>query len=81
MKEYIIKWAVKLIAGINSKNFETIIKWIVDAGKNENLKGGLAEANYVASQYNKEFAMKASYIVKTVVQIAYFIAKLRGLDT
>jgi len=81
MRERIVKLAIRFIAGINGKNFERVIQWVVDAGKNPELKSGLEEANAVVAQYDSEFAQKATYIVRTVVQIAYFIARIRGLKT
>jgi len=81
MRERIVKLAIRFIAGLNASNFEKVVGWVVDAGRNEALKTGLEEANEVVAKYNSEFAEKASYVVRTVVQIAYFIARVRGLKT
>ena len=81
MKELVIKIAAKWIAGIKGKQFEQVIEWVVRAGKNEEFKTGAQEAHAVALQYNAKFAQKASFVVRTIVQLAYFIARLRGLDT
>ena len=81
MKEYIVKLAVRIISGINSPQFEQVVEWVVEAGQNAVLRTGWEEASYVVAKYNKEFAETAGYVVRTVVQIAYFIARVRGLKT
>ncbi len=81
MKERIIKLMIRIIAGLNGKNFETVVTWVEDAGNRDGLNHGFEKAAWVLRKYNEEFAEKATYIVKTVIQIAYLIAKFRNLRT
>lgn len=81
MKERIIKLVIRIISGLNSKSFERVIDWVLEAGERDGLTHGYEKAAWVLRKYNAEFADKATYIVKTVVQIAYFIAKFRNLKT
>ena len=81
MKEYFAKMFARVIAGINGKQFDQVIGWVVQTGQDPDFKTGMEEAARVVSLYNANFAAQASWIVKTVVQVAYFAAKLRGHDT
>lgn len=81
MKELVIKLAAKWIAGINSKQFEQVVEWISEAGNDPVYQTGFEQAMRVAALYNANFAKQASFVVRTIVQLAYYVARVRGLDT
>ena len=79
--ERISKLFVRLIAGLKGKDFETVVDWVVKTGADPRFKGGMVQAKRVAMLYDITFIKQASWVVSTVVQIAYLVSKLRGLKT
>lgn len=81
MKEYIAKLFARVIAGINGKQFDQVVAWVIESGQDPDFRTGIDQALRVFSMYNANFAKQASWVVRTVVQVAYLVAKLRGEET
>lgn len=60
-----------------SSSIEDVIKWVVDQEKTN--KEGWQKAEYVISQFNTEYAERASWVVKTVVQLVFALAKFKNI--
>lgn len=76
--EFILKLAAKYLAKINFKEIDKIVSWVIEVS--EKNKEGWEKAEEVINQFDNEWADRASWVVRTVVQIAYAIAKIRGLE-
>jgi hypothetical protein len=81
MKEYFAKLFARVIAGINGKQFDQVVDWVIEAGQDPDFRTGIDQALRVFSMYNANFAKQSSWVVRTVVQVAYLVAKLRGEET
>lgn len=81
MKEYFAKLFARVIAGINGKQFDQVVDWVIESGQDPDFRTGIDQALRVFSMYNANFAKQASWVVRTVVQVAYLVAKLRGEET
>lgn len=79
-----MKMVLKSIAnfGASASKFklsdiDTIVGWIIEQSK-EN-KEGLEKAEAVIVKFGGEWGGRASWVGRTVVQLAYAIAKIRGI--
>ncbi len=90
MKNKIFEWAseivIKFLANFNinpsaikfdSNSIENVTKWVIDQEKTN--KAGWEKAEFVVSQFNTEFAERASWVVKTVVQLVFALAKFKNI--
>ena len=81
MKAWILKIAGKYLGGLDGSDFDRVVVWVTQAGRNPAIKSGYEEALWVIKNFNATFAKRLDWAVRTVVQIAYAYAKLTGLDT
>lgn len=77
MKIYLIKLAAKWLAKIDNAGFDKIVQWVINVS--EKNVSGLKKANEVIREFNKEWADRANFIQRTVVQLAYAYTKLKKL--
>jgi hypothetical protein len=90
MKNKIFEWAseivIKFLANFNvnpssikfdSNSIENVTKWVID--QEQTNKAGWEKAEFVVSQFNTEFAERASWVVKTVVQLVFALAKFKNI--
>jgi len=85
--EFLIKLVIKLIANFklvaedgkfNSKDIDTVIGFIVE--QNETEKAGWEKAESVIESFNTNWGGRVSWAAKTVVQLVYALAKIRGVS-
>jgi hypothetical protein len=77
MTETLIKLVSKYLGKISFSEIEEIVKWIVDQEQTE--KEGWKKLEEVMSQFDSKWVNRASWIVKTVCQLAFAIAKIRNI--
>lgn len=77
MIKYLIKTVAKWLAKIGGEDFDNIVFWVMDLAE-ENLEGW-QKAEEVIKMFNEEWGDRAGFVARTVVQLAYAYAKIKGL--
>ena len=77
MKTILIKFVAARLAGIGGSGFDRVVEWVVDVSS-EKLEGW-QKAEIVIGMFSGKWQLVASFIARTVVQLAYAYAKLKNL--
>lgn len=76
MKVFLIKFIASKLARIGGSDFDTVVEWVVEQSEKE--ISGLEKAEEVIGLFNKKWGEVAGFIVRTVVQLAYAYARIKG---
>lgn len=77
MQTYLLKILAKWLGKIDNSGFEKVVNWVISVSEKQ--KSGIKKAEEVIGEFNKEWADRAGFAVRTVVQLAYAYARLKGL--
>jgi len=77
MLTFLIRFLASKLAGIGGNGFDNVVEWVVEVSS-ENLKGW-EKAEEVIRLFGGRWGEVANFAVRTVVQLAYAYAKIKGL--
>lgn len=83
MLEFLIKLVAKKLANINNSTFDKVVSTVSKVGTDPQFESGLSQAEEVVRRVRPDFNLdeRAMWIVRTVVQLAYTVARLKNLPT
>lgn len=76
MKAILLKFVATRLAAIGGSDFDRVVGWVIDVSTAK--LEGWQKAQEVISLFNGKWGMVAGFIARTVVQLAYTYARLKG---
>lgn len=76
MKTFLIKFVASKLAGIGGSGFDKVVAWVIEQSEKE--ISGLEKAEEVIGLFNEVWGDVAGFISRTVVQLAYAYARIKG---
>lgn len=83
MLEFLIKLVAKKLAKIDNSTFDKVVSTVSEVGSDPQFESGLSQAEEVIRRVRPDFQLNetAMWIIRTVVQLAYTVARLKNLPT
>ena len=73
----LIKFIASKLSGIGGRGFDDVVEWVIEVAPQD--MRGWEKAEQVIRIFNHRWAEVAGFAVRTVVQLAYAYARIKGL--
>jgi hypothetical protein len=71
--------AARFLGGLTSDQFQLVLRWVEAEAKQDPAENGFDKAARVIERLRTIIGNKDNHVLRTVVQIAYTVAKLKGM--